>query len=308
MGNIYLIADLHFGSQNIINMCRPKFKNTDEMDNFIIKRWNSTVKDEDIVYVLGDVGNLNRVKELKGHKILIRGNHDQFSHETAIKNGFVTMIDCPIVLDNFFILSHEPQFVSKNAPYANIFGHVHDNPMYKTVSRRSFCVSVERIEYTPILFSQIKTAMRKASKQDDSHQSSIQEDEDIEKSEKEIDKMMSKILEKGVETGCKLTIDNSNPDCKFYISDGSVSITKPKYTDEQITEIIQSYEDLLELGVDTKELRDELTKLMRSYLYKHLITASNSKVEFETAFYDDGTCVLRLILLPCEEKGELKCN
>jgi calcineurin-like phosphoesterase family protein len=41
-------------------------------------------------------------------------------------------------------------------PYANIFGHVHANPIYKDFSPQSFCVSVERINYTPISFEEIK--------------------------------------------------------------------------------------------------------------------------------------------------------
>jgi calcineurin-like phosphoesterase family protein len=44
-------------------------------------------------------------------------------------------------------------------PYANIFGHVHGNPAYKDYSSQSFCVSVERINYTPILFEDIRLAM-----------------------------------------------------------------------------------------------------------------------------------------------------
>ncbi|MCM1505672.1 MAG: hypothetical protein NC177_00835 [Ruminococcus flavefaciens] len=41
-------------------------------------------------------------------------------------------------------------------PYANIFGHVHANPLYKDVSEQSFCVSMERTAYRPVEFTDIK--------------------------------------------------------------------------------------------------------------------------------------------------------
>ena len=40
-------------------------------------------------------------------------------------------------------------------PYANIFGHVHNSPIYKTYSKQHYCVSVERINYMPISFEEI---------------------------------------------------------------------------------------------------------------------------------------------------------
>ena len=34
-------------------------------------------------------------------------------------------------------------------PYANIFGHVHNDEKFAGITKNSFCVSVERIEYKP---------------------------------------------------------------------------------------------------------------------------------------------------------------
>lgn len=42
----------------------------------------------------------------------------------------------------------------------NLFAHVHDNPEFKSVSKRSFCTSAERINYTPILFDDIKAQIQ----------------------------------------------------------------------------------------------------------------------------------------------------
>ncbi len=65
------------------------------------------------------------------------------------------MIQYPVIYNEWFILSHEPVYINSNMPYANIYGHVHSNPSYADYSAQSFCVSAERINYTPIEFSQI---------------------------------------------------------------------------------------------------------------------------------------------------------
>lgn len=50
--------------------------------------------------------------------------------------------------------------ISVNTPFANVFAHVHDDPAYKDYSCRSFCVSAERINYTPVEFKLIKEKMK----------------------------------------------------------------------------------------------------------------------------------------------------
>ena len=74
--------------------------------------------------------------------------------------GFEEVYDHPVIIKNFWILSHEPLYVNSNMPYANLFGHVHASPMIKTYSRQHYCVSVERIHYTPISFDQISLAIQ----------------------------------------------------------------------------------------------------------------------------------------------------
>lgn len=51
---IFVISDLHLGHANIIKMCNRPFRNVEEMDKEIIKRWNSVVGHQDLVYVVGD--------------------------------------------------------------------------------------------------------------------------------------------------------------------------------------------------------------------------------------------------------------
>lgn len=164
----YFIADTHFGDKSIIQIENRPFKNVEEMDECLIANWNTIVNPEDTVFVLGDfVGaseielsdSIRIVNELNGNKIFVLGNHDGSIFYLLRSNGYMVS-PWPIIIHDFWILSHEPMYMNSNMPYANIFGHVHNNPMYKTVSSHSFCVSVERINYAPISFEEIKRQMQ----------------------------------------------------------------------------------------------------------------------------------------------------
>ena len=56
MSDIWVISDTHFGHNNMLKFkdkngdpIRPNFSSTEEMDEHMIERWNSVVKDGDIV-------------------------------------------------------------------------------------------------------------------------------------------------------------------------------------------------------------------------------------------------------------------
>lgn len=158
--SVYFIADLHFSDENIRAYENRPFENVEEMNRAIIDNWNNTVSEEDEIYLVGDIGDEKYVSELKGKKYLVKGNHDRLSNEEYRRIGFAEVYDKPIIFNDFWMVSHEPLYVNKNMPYANIFGHVHANPAYKTVSVRSYCVSAERIGYTPVSFEEIAVAVQ----------------------------------------------------------------------------------------------------------------------------------------------------
>lgn len=78
----YYISDLHLGHANVIRFDNRPFENIDEMETEIIRRWNERVTPQDTVYIIGDFSWRTSnswipvLKQLKGRKVLIRGNHD----------------------------------------------------------------------------------------------------------------------------------------------------------------------------------------------------------------------------------------
>lgn len=53
--SVFMISDLHFSHANIIKYCKRPFSSVDEMNSTMITNWNNTVKEDDTVFVLGDV-------------------------------------------------------------------------------------------------------------------------------------------------------------------------------------------------------------------------------------------------------------
>lgn len=153
----YVIADTHFYDDSI-----KRYEGRTVSDEEIIERWNNIVSENDRVFMLGDFvhGGFEEVKNLvsilHGYKILVKGNHDTLTYKEYLDAGFDEVYFYPIIVDGFWMMSHEPIYVTENAPYANIYGHIHNNPSYKDYSSRSFCACVERINYTPIPLNEIK--------------------------------------------------------------------------------------------------------------------------------------------------------
>lgn len=157
---IFMISDMHFGHQNIIEYENRPFENADQMTRTLIKNWNKVVQRDDEVFYLGDVSfrgkasTTQMVQQLNGIKTLILGNHDRSKSVKWWKDvGFQEVSKYPIIVGEFYILSHEPVYLTEAMPYANIHGHIHH---LKYDNKQYFNVSVECVDYTPMNFEDIK--------------------------------------------------------------------------------------------------------------------------------------------------------
>lgn len=160
--NIWVTSDTHFGHDNIIQYCMRPFANSEIMDECLVENWNSVVKDEDIVYHLGDVymgiNGRDSLAKLKGRKRLILGNHDngkdQFLHKTFQKIMVWRMFP-----EFGLLLTHVPvSYTTLGEPgndrvLTNIHGHIHQN---KSPMGRYRNVCVEQTDYTPINIEELR--------------------------------------------------------------------------------------------------------------------------------------------------------
>ena len=167
----FVIADPHFNDANIIRFCNRPFSSVEDMNTTLIDNWNAVVEPCDTVWILGDffkfeslydypADELGRdfrdiIRKLNGTKNLIKGNHD-IKNDGFYANHFDFYSPYPILLNNFFLLSHEPLQLSETTPYFNVYGHIHNDAKYKD-NKTSRCVSVERIGYRPLLLDNVVT-------------------------------------------------------------------------------------------------------------------------------------------------------
>ena len=184
-GNTWFTSDSHFFHTNIVKYCNRPWnsgvgedgelivteKDVDNMNKALIERWNKVVGKDDIVWHLGDFcfgkkENITKIlPKLNGKIRLVLGNHDRHKLKFYYDAGFARVYDHPVVINQFVILSHAPlEFV--RGQFFNVFGHVHDSSTYKTWSKDSCCVCVERHDYTPISWTEIEKHYKELNKDD----------------------------------------------------------------------------------------------------------------------------------------------
>ena len=120
---IYVTSDHHFGHKNIIKYANRPFKNVEQMNTYMIQQWNKVVSENDVVYHLGDFALMPKkqtkkiMDQLKGYKILIRGNHDK-GKKWMMDIGFNEYHKTLVHLDNF-LLTHTPLYI-EGVPLFNV--------------------------------------------------------------------------------------------------------------------------------------------------------------------------------------------
>lgn len=156
----YYISDLHFGHENIIRLCNRPFRSVEEMDEAMIKNWNSVVKDNDEVYILGDFNfkssGEDYLKRLNGKKFLIVGNHDNV---TPAMHSLCEWIGAYKEIRDGgtkIILFHYPM-VEWNGFFRDtihLYGHIHnsfENNSYKVMKtiKNAYNVGADILDFTP---------------------------------------------------------------------------------------------------------------------------------------------------------------
>jgi calcineurin-like phosphoesterase family protein len=119
---------------------RP-FDNLEEMHSTVKDKWNAKVTNGDTVYILGDLAMRGTqedliafVSTLKGHKVMVKGNHDDIK-DLRYKQLFDEICDYKEISDTLdgknvkLVLCHYPILMWKDQHRGSIllYGHVHNS-------------------------------------------------------------------------------------------------------------------------------------------------------------------------------------
>lgn len=177
----WLASDLHLGHRGLMDKgVRPL-----GYEEKFLEAWRHVVRKEDTIILLGDIAFstqsywFSRLQEMPGNKVLVLGNHDRNRLPWYKKWGFelVVPFDSQLVLVHEYgnvLLTHIPAFESVLSSYdntrfvgmsrrlnkifnvnhcvLNIHGHTHGSA---TETNQSVDVSLEAINYAPIMFNQV---------------------------------------------------------------------------------------------------------------------------------------------------------
>lgn len=119
-GSVYITSDPHFNDPD------KQGRNWISPDEHI-DLLNRTVHKNDTLVLLGDLGDPDCVKKLRGKKILISGNHDILHYYADM---FQEVYDGPLFISPRILLSHEPVVGLKFC--VNLHGHDHSGRPYWT--------------------------------------------------------------------------------------------------------------------------------------------------------------------------------
>jgi len=143
---LFITSDLHISHDRIRIYCpetRGHFKTVEEMNCRMIKNWNSKIKADDDVIIIGDLSFTNTretkfvLEKLNGKKTLIFGNHDnRIRNKTDfLDEHFVHYDDMlSVTIDDLIVIfCHYPhnELIKKDAGFANLsfdlflHGHKH---------------------------------------------------------------------------------------------------------------------------------------------------------------------------------------
>lgn len=165
---IWLTSDTHYGHTAVLEYCARPFSCVEEMNEALVANYNAVVENDDTVYFLGDfalTNNRERIafgQQLKGKKILLRGNHDDRPGRMR-KCGFEEVHDS-LLLDTrkgTILLSHYPYYFDDPKAETRIravrneidnglwlfHGHVHEK---WRVNGRQINVGVDQWNFAPV--------------------------------------------------------------------------------------------------------------------------------------------------------------
>ena len=150
----YYIADLHFFHENLnTKMDKRGFANVNAMNDYMLKQWNSKVRNRDEVVILGDLSwgkseETNQLlQKLNGRLYLIQGNHDHYVKDPNFDSSRFEWIKMyeelsdnkrKVILCHYPIMCYNGQYklnAEGNPKTYMLYGHVHDTQDQRLLER-----------------------------------------------------------------------------------------------------------------------------------------------------------------------------
>lgn len=166
----FYISDMHLGHKNCIKYDNRPFENIDQMNKVLVENWNNKVSENDDIWIIGDFCYRSEkdpsyfLKQLKGHKHLIVGNHDKVTVESKSAYKYLESIEKLQHLkdgNHQVILCHFPlaEWAGKHYGSYHIHGHIHarTGETYEFMNRteRSLNAGCMLNGYEPVTFEEL---------------------------------------------------------------------------------------------------------------------------------------------------------
>jgi calcineurin-like phosphoesterase family protein len=171
----WFTADPHFDHDRIIYLSKRPFNDVRHMNESILDAYNTLVKPEDTLYILGDFcwGNMDRIvfwrEQIKCKNIIFFiGNHDKPIIDAydrrlpVLKKLFreTHWLRTKTINGQPIAMSHYPQLEWDRFFHGswNLFGHVHGN-LSPLPGHLALDVGVDVHQYKPVSFEQVQETM-----------------------------------------------------------------------------------------------------------------------------------------------------
>lgn len=170
---IYFTSDTHLGHNKEFLYLPRGFKTIEEHNKTIVENWNNTIKQEDDVYILGDLvlGDIDTgielLKQLNGNIYIIKGNHDTDNKIARYLSECKNILGINYAQEikykkHYFYLSHYPTITANyddEKPWANhlinLHGHTHSKEKFYNNNPYMYNVSLDAHNNFPISIDEV---------------------------------------------------------------------------------------------------------------------------------------------------------
>jgi calcineurin-like phosphoesterase family protein len=166
----YFTSDTHFCDPRVLRIDRRPFANLEEHDAALVALWRETVRDDDVVWHLGDFARdapagraAEILAQLPGIKHLVIGNNDPAS---VIENAGWASVSHYVELerdDLRLVLCHYPFRTWRDSGRGAMDLHGHSHGRLTPIPRQ-YDVGVDVWNYRPVTLETIRARRRRRAK------------------------------------------------------------------------------------------------------------------------------------------------